>query len=322
MTVSDVFARLGLDYPIFQAPIGSIAQPELVAAVSNAGGLGHFACTWTEPDKLHALFEQVRMLTHRPFGANLVLDFPIESQLDAALAAKVPVISFFWGDGSRYLDRVKAGGAVAIQAVGSIAEARRAAAAGFDLIVAQGREAGGHVAGTLGTIALLPQVVDAVGSVPVLAAGGISDRRGVAAAIALGAAGVWVGTRFLAAGEAYIHPHYQKRVLAADGDETLYSELFDIGWPDAPLRTLKSETTRRWEEAGRPLAPHRPGEGEIVGRRIDGSEVPRYFFGSPTAAVEEGAEAMALYVGEAVGLVRKTESAAAIVADLARGLPG
>lgn len=321
MTVSDILARLGLDQPIFQAPIGSIAQPDLVAAVSNAGGLGHFACTWRTPGQLHTLFEQARALTGRAFGANFVLDFPIGEQLEAALQAKVPVISFFWGDGSRHLDAVKASGAVAIQVVGSIAEARQAAAAGFDLIVAQGREAGGHVAGTLGTIALLPQVVDAVGPVPVLAAGGISDRRGVAAAVALGAAGVWVGTRFLAADEAYIHPHYRERVLGADGDETLYSELFDIGWPNAPLRTLTSETTRRWEEAGRPSAPHRPGEGEIVGRRADGGEVPRYFFGSPTRAVTEGAEAMALYVGEAVGLVRRAEPAAAIVADLARGLP-
>ena len=160
-----------------------------------------------------------------------------------------------------------------------------------------------------------------VAPLPVLAAGGIADRRGVAAAIALGAAGVWVGTRFLAATEANIHEHYQTEVLASSGDDTLYSELFDVGWPAAPLRTLKNSTTRRWEEAGRPPAPNRPGERETVARRTDGSAIPRYFFGSPTRDVADGAEAMALYAGEAVGLVRVRAAAADIVDDLAAGLP-
>ena len=210
---------------------------------------------------------------------------------------------------------------MAIQVVGSIGEAKRAADAGFDLIVAQGREAGGHVRGNLGTMALLPQIVDAVAPLPVLAAGGIADRRGVTAAFALGAAGVWVGTRFLAASEANIHEDYRAKVITSSGDDTLYSELFDIGWPAAPLRTLKNSTTRRWEEAGRPSSPNRPGEGEIVARRADGSEIPRYFFGSPTREVTEGAESMALYAGEAVGLVRATAEAAVILKELAAGLP-
>jgi nitronate monooxygenase len=169
-------------------------------------------------------------------------------------------------------------------------------------------------------MALLPQVVDAVGPLPVVAAGGIADHRGVAAAAALGAAGVWVGTPFLAASEANIHGDYQARVIAASGDDTLYSELFDIGWPHAPLRTLKNTTTRLWEDAGRPAAPNRPGEGELVARRADGTEIPRYYFGSPTRDIAAGAEAMALYAGEAVGLVRQTSPAAVIVAELAARL--
>jgi nitronate monooxygenase len=263
----------------------------------------------------------MRALTTRPFGANFVLDFPIEDRLAVALEHGVRVISFFWADASQYLARVKTAGAVAIQVVSSIGEAKKAADAGFDLIVAQGREAGGHVRGSIGTMALVPQVVDAVAPLPVLAAGGIADRRGVAAAVALGATGVWVGTRFLAAAEANIHPDYQAGVIASSGDDTLYSELFDIGWPNAPLRTLKNTTTQRWEEAGRPLSPNRPGEGQMAARRADGSGVPRYFFGSPTRDIAEGAEAMALYAGEAVGLVRSTSSAAAIIEELAEGLP-
>lgn len=317
---SKSLTSLELAHSIFQAPIGSVASAELASAVSNAGGLGHLACTWRSPAQLSILFDKMRALTARPYGANFVVDFPIEERLAVALEHGVRVISFFWGDASQYLARVKSAGAVAIQVVGSIAGAKRAADAGFDVIVAQGREAGGHVCGHIGTMALVPQVVDAVAPLPVLAAGGIADRRGVAAAAALGAAGVWVGTRFLAATEANIHDHYQARVIASSGDDTLYSELFDIGWPNAPLRTLKNTTTRLWEDAGRPMAPDRPGEGEMAARRADGTEIPRYFFGSPTRDIAAGAEAMALYAGEAVGLVHRTSTAAAIVAELAGGL--
>jgi nitronate monooxygenase len=307
-------------FPIFQAPIGGIASPELAAAVSNAGAVGHLACTWRTSAQLDILFRKMLALTDRPYGANFVLDFPIEEQLDAALSHGVRFISFFWGDGTRYVARVKTADAVAIQVVGSIGEARRAADAGFDLIVAQGREAGGHVRGQLGTMTLVPQIVDVVGAIPVLAGGGIIDRRGVAAAFALGAAGVWVGTRFLAACEADIHPSYQTLVLDSDGDDTVYSALFDVGWPNASLRTLKNATTHYWELAGRPAAPNRPGEGDQVAQRADGSKIVRYSFSSPTRDTSGAVEEMALYAGEGVGLVRSREPAAAIVADLAGGL--
>src|SRR6185437_9240856 len=217
MQLHPALQRLGIGRPIFQAPIGGVASPELAAAVSEAGGVGHLACTWRSPEQLDALFSRMKTLTARPYGANFVLDFPIEERLAVALAHQVRIMSFFWGDGSRYVEQVRSSGALAIQVVASITEAERAAEAGFDLIVAQGYEAGGHVRGQLGLITLLPQVVDAVAPIPVLAAGGIADRRGVAAAVALGASGVWVGTRFLAAEEANIHPAYRARVLGSSG---------------------------------------------------------------------------------------------------------
>src|SRR6202021_2169731 len=248
----DPLRSLGPGPPLFQAPIGGVASAELAAAVSNAGGLGPLACTWRNPDQLKALFATMSKLTRKPYGANFVLDFPIEDQLAVALDCGVGAISFFWGDGARYVSRVKAAGAIAIQIIGSIADAKRAADAAFHPVGAQGREAGGHVRGEMGTMPLVPQVVDILGELPVLAAGGIVDRRGVAAAMALGARGVWVGTRFLAATEANIHPQYRQLVLTSHGDNTLYSELFDIGWPNAPLRTLQNATTRNWEAAGRP----------------------------------------------------------------------
>jgi nitronate monooxygenase len=321
MPSPDLFQRLGISNPVFQAPIGSIASAELAAAVAEAGGAGHLACTWRSPDQLRSLLQTMQSLTKRCYGANFVLDFPIDERLGIALEHGVPVISFFWGDGSPFLARVKAAGAAAIQVVGSVGDARRAADAGFDLIVAQGREAGGHVYGDLGTMTLVPQVVDAVAPLPVVAGGGIADRRGVKAAMDLGAVGVWVGTRFLAAREANIHPDYLARVLASTSEDALYSQVFDGGWPDAPLRSLKNSTTRNWEAAGRPLPPYRPGEGEIVAKRPDGTGIPRYHFGSPTREVVGDAGAMALYAGEAVGLVHSVAPARAIVEELAGAVP-
>ncbi len=196
MPVPQLFKRLGMVAPVFQAPIGAVASVELAAAISEAGGLGHLACTWRNPDQLREMFSAVQALTKRPFGANFVLDFPIDERLGIALDHGVRAISFFWGDGSTHLRRVQAADAVAIQVIGTVDEAKRAADAGFDLIVAQGREAGGHVRGDLGTMTLVPQVVDAVAPLPVVAGGGIIDGRGAAAALRLGAVGVWVGTRF------------------------------------------------------------------------------------------------------------------------------
>jgi nitronate monooxygenase len=319
MPLLGAFQRLGLEYPIFQAPIGSLASSELAAAVAEAGGVGQLACTWRSTDQLRALFAKMKSLTNRAYGANFVLDFPIDERLGIALEFGVPIISFFWGDGAAYVKRVKAAGAVAIQVIGSIDAAKRAVDAGFDLIVAQGREAGGHVCGVLGTFTLTPQVVDAVAPTPVLAAGGVVDRRGVAAAKALGAAGVWVGTRFLGAKEANIHPRYQDLVLASCAADTVYSELFDLGWPNAPLRSLRNATTKAWEAAGRPLSPHRPGEGDVVAKRGDGSQIPRYSFASATRDVVGDVDAMALYAGEGVGLVRSVATARAIVEELAQG---
>src|SRR4051812_37243012 len=140
--VPEPLRRVGVTLPICQAPIGSLASAELAAAVADAGGLGHVACTWRTPGEVRALFSPVRQLPPRAFGANYVLDFPIGEQLAVALDHGVPVISFFWGDGATHVPSVHAAGAIAIQIVGTVDEARRAADAGFDLIVAQGSEAG------------------------------------------------------------------------------------------------------------------------------------------------------------------------------------
>jgi NAD(P)H-dependent flavin oxidoreductase YrpB (nitropropane dioxygenase family) len=313
--------RLGIDVPIVQAPIGSATTPQMAAAVSRAGGLGTLALSWTEAGRVRDVIRRTRELTDRPIAVNLVLAFDQRERLAVCAQEAVTTVSTFWGDPGPYAERIHAAGATHVHTVGSVAEARAAVEAGVDVIVAQGVEAGGHVRGETSTRVLLPAVVAAIDPVPVLAAGGIADARGVAATVALGAAGVWVGTRFLLADEANVHPEYRRRLIAATGADTVLTSVFDGGWPDAPHRTLRNSTIARWELAGRPRAPDRPGEGDVVAQFPGGRAIARYHFAMPVAGAGGDIEAMALYAGEGCGLVRECAPAAAILSALARGLP-
>jgi nitronate monooxygenase len=202
--------------------------------------------------------------------------------------------------------------------VGSAAEARRVSDAGVDIIVAQGWEAGGHVWGTVATLPLVPLVADAVAPKPVVAAGGIADGRGLAAALMLGAAGVWVGTRFLASEEASAHATYKERVLEAEETDTVYSTVFNGGWPHkAPHRTVRNETVIRWETAGSPPSGQRPGEGEVIASWPDGSPVTRYESTYPFPGITGDVDALALYTGQSAGLVSRIQPAAEIVREMA-----
>ena len=253
--------RLGIDLPIVQAPVGSAVTPELVAAVSGAGGLGMLALTWMSPRAAAEQIRRVRSQTDRPFGVNLVLDFPVEPVLAACLDAGVSIVSTFWGDPTAASEMIHAAGGLHMHTAGSVGEARRAVRAGADVVVAQGWEAGGHVRGQVATMALVPAVVDAVGEVPVIAAGGIGDGRGLVSVLALGAQAGWLGTRFLTATEAATHLVYQQALLDAAGDDAVHTRCFDGGWPDAPHRVIRNSTLAGWEAARCPAAPDRPGEG-------------------------------------------------------------
>lgn len=312
--------RLGITVPIVQAPVGSAAAPELVAAVSAAGGLGMLALTWQDPAQARHSIRRVRELTTRPFGANLVLEFPVADLLGVCLDEGVPVISTFWGDPADAGRRIRAAGALHLHSVGAVDEAVRAADSGADAIVAQGWEAGGHVRGHSTTMVLVPAVVDAVGPVPVLAAGGIADGRGVAAVLALGAQGAWMGTRFLAAAEASTHEVYRRHLISAGADDTVYTGCFDDGWPGAPHRALRNDTVRRWEEAGSPPPPGRPGEGDVVAVDAAGRDRHRYEDMVPLPGMTGDPAAMAMYAGQSVHLVHDVRPAAEIVAGIAAQL--
>jgi len=308
--------RLGIDVPIVQAPIGSASTPELVAAVAQAGALGMLALTWVSVDEAVRRVRRVRELTDRAFGVNLVLAFPIADLLEACLDERVPIVSTFWGDPDAASDRIQSGRALHFHTVGTVDEAQRAVAAGVDVVVAQGWEAGGHVTGRVTTMALTPAVVDAVAPVPVVAAGGIGNGRGLAAALTLGAQAGWLGTRFLTATEASTHDVYRRRVLESSGDDAVHTGCFDGGWPNAPHRALLNSTMTDWEEAGSPRAPRRPGEGDVVATASDGRTFVRYDDMMPLRGMEGDLEAMALYAGQSAGLVRTSDPAADIVRAL------
>ena len=312
--------RLGIDVPIIQAAIGTATCPSLAAAVSNAGGLGMLALTGADDAEVRLLIRETRALTGRPFGVNLVLgwpDCPHEECLAACLDEGVPVVSFFWGDPVPFVARAHEAGAAVLHTAGSVEEAQHAVAGGVDIVVAQGWEAGGHVRGTIATLPLVRAVVDAVKPTPVVAAGGIADGRGLAAVLALGASGAWIGTRFLASEEAAIHPRYRELVLAAKESDTVYTELFDVLWPNAPHRVLRNKTVEGWEAAGRPRSGERPGEDEVVATS-PGRQIKRYSSVTPVADLEGDIDALALWAGQGVGLVKRVQPAAAIVREIAQ----
>jgi nitronate monooxygenase len=309
--------QFGIEHPIVLAPVGGVSSPELVAAVSNAGGLGIAPVWYMSADGLKAEVRRIRELTDKPFGVNLNMDFRSEEQLEACFEEDVEIFSLFWGDTGDFVPRIKAKGGKVIITASTASRAKQAVTTGADAVCAQGWEAGGHVEGTVSTIALVPSVVDAVGRVPVIAAGGIADGRGLAAALALGASAAWIGTRFLAAEEAPIHPEYLSRLLAACEDDTdRYDDLYDLFWPDAPHRALKNTTSAMWESAGKPPLGQRPGEGDVLASRKGGGDILRYTSATPNAAVEGDVEGLSMWSGQGVGLVNAVQPAATIVKEI------
>ena len=306
---------LGIEHPLVQAPIGPAAVSRLVASVSDAGALGMLGLTWFA-DPAAAVRETAAM-TSSPFGGNFVISWDQQARIEAALEAGLRIVSLSFGDPAGYVDQVHDAGGLVLHSVGSAEEAKRAVAAGVDVVVAQGWEAGGHVWGHVATLPLVPAVVDAVAPIPVLAAGGIGDARGVAAVLALGAQAAWVGTRFLLATEAPLHEAYRRRLIAAaETDAEWYADLYDVGWPNAPHRALRNATAEAWEAAGRPETGSRPGEGESIATRPSGEAVVRYASTMPLEGTTGDIGALSLWAGQSVALATRTQAAADIVAEL------
>ncbi len=328
---------LGIEHPVVQAPIGSATCPELAAAVADAGGLGHLAVTWRDREETrrviaetHRVIAETVPATEGAFAVNLVLDEetgvldPAE-HVETVLDAGVDVVSFSFGDAAPHVDRCHEAGATVLQTVTDAESAREAESAGVDCVVTQGWEAGGHLQGEVATMPLVPCVADAV-DVPVVAAGGVADGRGLAAVLALGADAAWLGTRFLATEEARVHRAYRERVLAASESETTDTELFDKGWPGMPHRVVENETVRRWRDAGEPAPGERPGETDTVAHSGDGQPIERYDEALATPELSGDVDAMALFAGQSAGLTDERRPAGevvtAVVSEAAATLDG
>jgi nitronate monooxygenase len=304
---------LRIEHPIVSAPMA--LDPRLPAAVSNAGGLGTIGLWWAED--AGAVVRETAALTDRPFGGNFALTSDQHHRVDQALAAGLRIVSFIFGDPQPYVDQVHEAGGLVLHTVGSAEEARRAVDSGVDVIVAQGWEAGGHVWSGVATLPLVPAVVDAVAPVPVIAAGGIGDARGVVAVLALGAQAAWLGTRFLLADEMPLHEDYRRFLVEAPETRAeWYPNLYEVGWPDAPHRALHNSTAERWEAAGRPPPGSRPGEGDVIAHLGTGEPVVRYAPAPPLVGTTGEVEAMSLWAGQSVALAKRSQPAAEIVAEL------
>ncbi|HKV53921.1 MAG TPA: nitronate monooxygenase family protein [Candidatus Binataceae bacterium] len=305
--------RLKLKYPVFQAGMGFVAHAELAAAVSNAGGLG---CLGSGSMSANELKEQIRLchdMTDRPFAVDIlfaeVKSDPNEREavrytsnvqrlIDVTFEEEIPVIVSGLGNPAGIIEQAHKQGAVVMSLCGNVRQARKLEASGVDVIIAQGHEAGGHT-GRIGTLTLVPQIVDAV-RVPVLAAGGIADGRGLVAALALGAEGIWMGTRFVASVEAYAHVNYKSKIVEIDEEGTTITRCHS----GKPCRLIRNQFTDSWVGRESEIQPF-PLQSMRVGFKL--AEIARY-----EGKIEEGG----LACGQTAGLIDSIKAAGQIVHDV------
>ncbi|ABD56893.1 NAD(P)H-dependent flavin oxidoreductase [Jannaschia sp. CCS1] len=315
----------GLKYPLAQAGMAFAgAEPDLAIAVCKGGGIGSIGVGFTPGEVLRGMIGTIRAATDAPFNINFITCFGNDEQVRVAAEEKVPVVSFHWGHPPA--DQIKmlkdAGCSIWVQ-VGTVEDGLQAVDYGADVIVAQGWEAGGHNYGGMGSMALIPAMVDAVGDrAMVLASGGISDARAAAAAMVLGADGVWVGTRLVASTEATVHREHHARLVAASGTDTTRSAVFGPEMPHFnPMRLLKVRVTEEFEGRLQDVPMERDNE-PIIGETLLGGQKHikrRFDVILPTEDTTGDFEEMAWLAGQGVGQVRDIKPAAQIVEEMMDG---
>lgn len=292
---------LGIEYPVFQGGMAWVADASLAAAVSNAGGLGLISSVNAGTEAVRNEIRKCRELTDKPFGVNIMLQAPNAPEIaQMVIEEGVKILTTGAGSPAQYMAAWKEAGIKVIPVVASVALALKMQSAGADAVVAEGAESGGHV-GELHTMALIPQVVDAV-EIPVIAAGGICDGRGAAAAFMLGADAIQVGTRFLSAEECNVHEIYKEKILKATDISTIVTGK-SLGHPVRSLKTPFSKSFARME-ADPAVTP---------------DEILAFGSGALRKAVQEGDRNGSYMAGECAGMVKKIEPAKAIVEDLILG---
>ncbi len=302
---------LGIDHPIVSAPMAHHSSGPLAAAVSKAGGLGSFGGISQRhgPEWIHEQADTIRRATDRPFAIGFITAFlpDFEGHFQAALDTRAPVIAFSFGEPARWIERAKRTGARVMCQVQTRAHAGAAASAGADYLVVQGNEAGGHT-GMLGLLPFATSIIDEFAETPVLASGGISNARSLAALLAAGADGAWMGTAFLATAECVdIADEYKRLIVASDGEDTIYTRCYDLAsgspWPEGIAeRVRRNEFTRRWHERN----------DEVVAQR-------EKIFTELRAASKSfnPAESAVLY-GEGAAAIDRVRGAGELIAELTR----
>ncbi|HHW26788.1 MAG TPA: enoyl-[acyl-carrier-protein] reductase FabK [Firmicutes bacterium] len=291
---------LGIEYPIIQGGMAWVATAELAAAVSEAGGLGLIGAGNAPPEVVREQVRKARELTSKPFGVNVYFLSPFAEQvLNMLVEERVPVITTGAGNPGKYIPKLKEAGIKVLSVVSSVNLAKRLERAGVDALVAEGMECGGHI-GEIATFPLVPQIVDAV-KVPVVAAGGIFDGRGLVAALALGAAGVQMGTRFVCANECTVHPNYKKAILDARDRSTVVTGAST----GHPVRVLNNKLARRFLE--------------VEKRGASVAELEALGAGALRRAVVEGdVENGSLMAGQVAAMVTREESCAEMIASIVK----
>ncbi|MEX2204892.1 MAG: nitronate monooxygenase family protein [Myxococcota bacterium] len=350
---------LGIEVPVVLAGMGGASTPRLVAAVSNAGGLGILGAAACQPDELRKWIAETRRLTDKPFGVDTLLPASVrrekadpskgpsplerlpqlqafarefmvreglakpepppapqgggegrrptfskdffEAQMEVVIEQRVPVYAAGLGDPGPWIPRLRKNGTIVMAVVGAVRHARKVAASGVDIIVAQGHDAGGHNS-PVGTMALVPQVVDAVAPIPVLGAGGISDGRGLAAVMMLGAAGAWIGSAFLATREAGITDFQKQAIVASDEENTIVSRCVT----GKPARLIRSKWTQAWAESGLEALPM-PFQSMVSGPVL-------------AAGMAAGrADIVPGFAGQGIGMIDAVRPAAEVLREIVEG---
>lgn len=304
MIATALSEMFGLQHPIILGPMGGVAGGHLAATVSNAGGLGLVGGGYGDADWLRAELSRVKEETRRPWGVGLITWSIDRKVFDLALGYRPDAFMLSFGDPRPYAQAIKSGGCKLICQVQDLPAARLAVDAGADVIVAQGTEAGGHASGRA-TLPLVPAIVDAVAPTPVVAAGGIADGRGLAAALMLGAQGALMGTRFYASTEALGQERAKQRIVAAHGSETARTRVFDIvrgyAWPQPYTgRALRNRFMERWD-----------GHEDDLKRSLEREQL------AYQSATRNGDYDTALvWASEAVDLIKSVESATTLIARI------
>jgi len=303
MTKNDLTDLFGIKYPILQGGMAWVSDASLASVVSEAGGLGIIAAGNAPADWLYKEIEKAQQLTNKPLGVNIMLLSPhIEEIIEVVKNSSIEVVVTGAGNPSPYVELLQKSNKLVVPVVSSIALAKRLQDKGVDAIIAEGMEAGGHV-GSVTTMALIPQLVDEV-DIPVIAAGGIGDSRGIVAAFALGACGVQLGTRFLVAKECNVHRNYKQKVLAASERSTVITGEST----GHPVRTLKNRLAREFSKLEKSGATKDElealGSGKLKLAVVDGD----IDFGSPMA-------------GQIAGLVKCEQTVKEIINELVSDIP-